>query len=92
MMQTAQNRMCEHTMAVANPMAARERAPYANMGLLQNMTRPFAIVSLCGCVALAACNRAPADDTAAVRSTPASCETLAAIALPAYEGHEGGAR
>lgn len=52
------------------------------MGLLQNMTRPFAIVPLCGCVALAACNRAPADNAAAVRSTRASCETLAAISLP----------
>jgi feruloyl esterase len=42
----------------------------------------LAVVPLCGCVALAACNRAPADDTAASKSTPASCETLAAIALP----------
>jgi feruloyl esterase len=52
------------------------------MGLLQNMTRQFAIVPLCGSVALAACNRAPADNAAAVRGTPASCETLAAISLP----------
>ena len=49
----------------------------------QRLTGRLAIVSLCGCVALGACNRAAAVDTAAVRSTPASCETLAALALPA---------
>jgi len=49
----------------------------------RRLTGRLAIVSLCGCVALAACNRAAHSDTAAVTSTPASCDTLAAIALPA---------
>ena len=46
------------------------------------MMRPLAIVSLCGCVGLAACNRVPVDSAAAVRNTPAACETLAATSLP----------
>jgi feruloyl esterase len=53
-----------------------------NIASSRPLTGRLAVVPLCGCVALAGCNRAPADDTAAVRSTPASCETLAAIALP----------
>ena len=44
--------------------------------------RRLAVVALFGCVTLAACNRAPADDAAARASTPASCESLAALALP----------
>jgi tannase/feruloyl esterase len=46
------------------------------------LTGRLAVLPLCGCVLLAGCNRAPADDTAAASTTPASCETLATIALP----------
>ncbi len=42
----------------------------------------LAVVPFCACAALAACNRAPANDAAARASTPASCESLAALALP----------
>src|SRR5262245_39007306 len=47
------------------------------------LTGRLALVPMCACVTLAACDRTPAHETAVAKNTTASCDTLAALALPA---------